>query len=159
MTKPNLYSVGLFAAVLVAAMLVGSTSAFAVPPLEVPGAGVCEDPAPRTEGFWRRVCKKDHPDQPDRSILTDELCEDLNPDPNRDPCERARSQFAAVQYNVISGRLDATCTVDAIGEDVAAAIALVDALIDEGTKSSCKAASSLAAAINEGGVSPTVHGS
>jgi hypothetical protein len=98
----------------------------------------CEDPAPHTQGFWRRVCKKNHPDQPDRSILTPELCEDLNPDPHSDPCERARSQ----------------CNVDATGDTVDEAIAAALALIDEGTNTSCKEASALCGGINEGGVSP-----
>jgi hypothetical protein len=106
-----------------------------------------------TQGFWRRVCMKDHPDQPDRSILTEELCEDLNPDPHSDPCERARSQCAAVAYNVISGRLPELCEVDATGENVATTIAEVEALLTEGTNDSCKEASALCAGINEGGVS------
>ena len=114
---------------------------------------LCENLDPRTQGFWRRVCKKPHPDQPDRSILTPELCEDLNPDPHSDPCERARSQCAATQYNVLSGRLDEACTVDATGEDVEDAIAAAEALISEGTNNSCKDASALCAGINEGGVS------
>jgi len=113
----------------------------------------CENLDPRTQGFWRRVCKKEHPDQPDRSMLTPELCEDLNPDPNNDPCEKARSQCAATQYSVLSDRLDEECTVDATGDDVAAAIAEAEALIAEGTNSSCKAAQSLCAGINEGEVS------
>ncbi|TDI53306.1 MAG: hypothetical protein E2O97_00675 [Acidobacteria bacterium] len=117
-----------------------------------PPPSECENVDPRTQGFWRRVCKKDHPDQPDRSILTDELCEDLNPDPHSDPCERARSQCAATQYNVISGRLDAECTVDSTGESVADAIAEALDLIDEGTRNSCKSAQSLCAGINEGDV-------
>ena len=153
MTKTSFFSVGLFAAVLVAAMLLGSTSAFAVPaPIE---NGICEDPDPRTLGFWRRVCKKDHPDQENRSILTAELCEDLNPDPQSDPCERARSQCAAVQYNNLSGRLPDECIVDSTGEDVANAIAAAEALINAGTNDSCKEAQDLCAGINEGDVSPS----
>jgi len=118
-----------------------------------PGCPMCENVDPRSQGFWRRVCKKPHPDQPDRSFLTPELCEDMNPDPNSDPCEKARSQCAAVAYNVLSERVDATCTVDATGGDVAAALAEAAALIDEGTNNSCKAAQALCAGINEGGVS------
>jgi hypothetical protein len=113
----------------------------------------CQNLSPSSQGFWRRVCKKDHPAQPDRSILTPQLCEDMNPDPNSDPCEKARSQCAAVQYNVVSDRLDEGCTVDATGENVTAAIAAAQALIAEGTNQSCKAAQGLCAGINEGGVS------
>ncbi len=113
----------------------------------------CEDPDPRTQGFWRRVCKKNHPDQPDRSILTAELCEDLNPDPHSDPCERARSQFAALLYNLASDRIQEGCVDDATGNNVGATVDAIEALIDEGTNNSCKTASSLAASINEGNVS------
>jgi hypothetical protein len=118
--------------------------------IEVP---LCSDPSPHTQGFWRRVCKKAHSDQPDRSILTDELCEDLNPDPHSDPCERARSQAAALAYNVISERVDAGCIADSTGETIGEALAEVEDLIAQGTNNSCKAASDLAASINEGGVS------
>ncbi len=109
-----------------------------------------------TQGFWRRVCKKNHPAVPDRTIVEDPaglaLCEDLNPDPHNDPCERARSQCAAVEFNVLSGKLDDTAIVDSTGESVAEAIAEAQALIDEGTNQSCKDASDLCAEINEGGV-------
>ena len=113
----------------------------------------CEDPDPRTQGFWRRVCKKNHPDQPDRSILTVELCNDLNPDPSSDPCERARSQFAALLLNIASDRLQEGCIGTATGESVGDLVARIEALIAEGTAASCKEASDLAAALNEGGVS------
>ena len=59
-----------------------------------------------------------------------------------------------MQYNVSSDRLDDDCIVDSTGESVAEAIAEAQALLDEGTKNSCKAASQLCAGINEGGVSP-----
>lgn len=110
-------------------------------------------PEPRTQGFWRRVCKKDHPDQPDRSILTTQLCNDLNPDPRSDACERARSQAAAMQYNIRSGRLGMSCIDNSSGAAVSQTVAEIDALIGEGTKKSCKTASRLAASINEGNVS------
>jgi len=118
-----------------------------------PGCPMCENVDPKSQGFWRRVCKKPHPDQPDRSFLTDALCEDMNPDPNNDPCEKARSQCAAVAYNVLSERVDETCTVDATGGDVASALADAATLIAQGTNPSCKAAQALCAGINEGGVS------
>lgn len=127
--------------------------AFEVEPGTCPLPSVCEDPQPHTQGFWRRVCKKAHPDQPDRSILTTELCEDMNPDPHSDPCERARSQFAAVLYNLASDRIQEGCIDDNTGNDVGATVEAIEALISEGTKDSCKTASSLAASINEGGVS------
>jgi len=114
---------------------------------------LCEDPSPNTQGFWRRVCKKSHPHQPDRSFLTSELCEDLNPDPASDPCERARSQAAAVDYNITSDRLQEDCIVDLIGETVGDTVEDIQALITEGTNLSCKAALALAASINEGNVS------
>jgi hypothetical protein len=121
---------------------------------DAPICEVCENLEPKSQGFWRRVCKKDHPSQPDRSILTPELCEDMNPDPNNSSCEKARTQCAAVQYNVLSDRLDGVCIVDATGANVYAAIAEAQALIAEGTNSSCKVAQGLCAGINEGEVSP-----
>ena len=105
---------------------------------------------PRTQGFWRRVCKKNHPDHEDRSILDPTLCEDLNPDPHSDPCERARSQFAAAQYKE---RVSDQCIDDSDGNEVAATMAEIAALIAEGTNQSCKQASDKAASLNEGGVS------
>jgi len=76
--------------------------AFEVAPDTCPLPSSCDDPNPRTQGFWRRVCKKNHADQPDRSILTAELCEDLNPDPHSDPCERGRGasslRFSTTSY-------------------------------------------------------------
>jgi len=110
-------------------------------------------PEPRSQGFWRRVCKKDHPDQPDRSILTTQLCSDLNPDPSSDACEQARSQAAALQYNIVSGRLGLSCIDEGSGGTVGDSVAVIEALIAEGTDRSCKLASELAAAINEGNVS------
>ncbi len=106
-----------------------------------------------TQGFWRRVCKKAHPDQPDRTILTPELCEDLNPDPHSDPCKRARSQLAALLYNIDSGRVNEGCIDDSTGDKVGETVDAIEDLIDEGTNSSCKDASQLSAGINEGGVS------
>jgi hypothetical protein len=131
----------------------GIYEAFEVEAGTCPLPSSCVDPDPRTQGFWRRVCKKNHPDQPDRSILTAELCEDLNPDPHSDPCERARSQFAALQYNIISGRVDEGCVDDNTGNDVGATVDAIETLIAEGTNNSCKTASSLAASLNEGNVS------
>ena len=131
----------------------GLYEAFEVAPETCPLPSSCVDPDPRTQGFWRRVCKKDHPAQPDRSILTAELCEDLNPDPHSDPCERARSQLAAVLYNIASDRLDEGCVDDNTGNDVGATVDAIESLIAEGTNNSCKTASSLAASINEGNVS------
>lgn len=115
--------------------------------------GVCEDPAPRTQGFWQGVCKKDHPDQPDRSILTPELCDDLNPDPPSDPCERARSHYAALLYNIASDRVREDCVDDITGDTVEDSVVAIEALIAEGTRNSCKTASDLAASLNEGNVS------
>ncbi len=129
-----------------------SSLALIAEPDRPPGAE-CEDPAPSTQGFWRRVCKKIHPAQADRSFLTPELCEDLNPDPHSDPCERARAQFASVLYNLESERIADDCIVDATQEDVVTTIDEIEALIAEGTNLSCKNASALSAGINEGGVS------
>ena len=112
---------------------------------------ICE---PRTQGFWRRVCRRDHPDQPDQSILTAELCEDLNPDPPSDPCERARSQFAALLLNIDSDRLEGSCIVIATGLSVDDLVETIEALLGEGTADSCQDARALAASVNEGGVTP-----
>ena len=109
-------------------------------------------PQPRTQGFWRRVCKKNHPEQPDRSILTVTLCSDLKPRPPSDPCERARSQAAALQYNILSGRLGMSCIDESSAGTVGQTVAEIDALIAAGTKRSCKTAARLAASINEGNV-------
>jgi hypothetical protein len=110
-------------------------------------------PEPRTQGFWRRVCEMDHPDQPDRGFLTVSLCDDLNPDPSSDPCERARSQAAALQYNILSGRLGMSCIDEGSGVTVGESAAEIEALIADGTKRSCKMAAALAASINEGNAS------
>jgi len=133
-------------------MVFGEEKAIAGAPVGMDAMDEC-DPDPRTQGFWRRVCKKAHPAQPDRSILTDELCADLNPDPNSDPCERARSQFAAVLYNLDSDRLQGVCIVEDNGESLADTVAEIEALIADGTDDSCKEASGIAASINEGDVS------
>ncbi len=96
---------------------------------------------------------KEHPDEPDRRFLTPELCEDLNPDPHSDPCERARSQCAALSYNILSDRVQVGCVDDTTGDTVGSTAAEAEALITEGTNSSCKEASALCALINEGNVS------
>ncbi len=146
---PNTYAP--LEAILATDAFNGLYEAFEVEPGTCPGV-VC-DPDPRTQGFWRRVCKKAHPEQPDRSILTPELCADLNPDPHNDPCERARSQHAAVLYNLDSDRLQGFCIVDANGDSLTDTVLEIEALILLGTKNSCKEASDLAASINEGDVS------
>ena len=121
----------------------------------------CEDPSPRTQGFWRLVCKKNHPDLFDRSILTDELCADLNPDPRSDPCERARSQLAALLLNIGSDRIQDSCIATETGETVDELEDTIEVLIEDDdaesdvsvfTANSCKEASDLAASVNEGGV-------
>ena len=121
--------------------------------LSVTCSEACPDPAPQTQGFWRRVCKKNHSQQLDRSILTEELCADLNPDPHSDPCERARSQAAAVDYNLLSDRIRESCVDDNTGTDVGTTVAAIEALITTGTNASCKEAQALAASINEGNLS------
>lgn len=146
---PNTYAP--LEAILAKDAFAGIYEAFEVEPGTCPGV-VC-DPDPRTQGFWRRVCKKDHPEQPDRSILTPVLCRWLNPDPHKDPCERARSQFAAVLLNLDSDRLQGVCIVTANGESLTDTVAEIGALIAFGSNNSCKEASDLAASINEGGVS------
>jgi hypothetical protein len=77
----------------------------------------------------------------------------LNPYPHSDPCERARSQAAAIAYNIASGRVSAICIDDLTGDLVGLTLLEIQALIDEGTNLSCKEASALAASINEGNVS------
>jgi hypothetical protein len=148
---PNTYAP--FEAILAKDAFNGLYEAFEVEPGTCPEIVASCDPDPRTQGFWRRVCKKAHPEQPDRSILTDELCGDLNPNPHNDPCERARSQQAAVLLNLDSDRLQGVCIVTANGDSLTDTVAEIEALIAANTNDSCKEASNLAASINEGGVS------
>lgn len=143
---PNTYAP--LEAILAKDAFAGIYEAFEVEPGTCPGI-VC-DPDPRTQGFWRRVCKKDHPEQP--RILDPVLCRWLNPDPHKDPCERARSQFAAVLLNLDSDRLQGVCIVTANGDSLTDTVIEIETLIAVGTKNSCKEASDLAASINEGGV-------
>ena len=165
MTKTNLYSVGLFAAVLVAAMLVGSTSAFAQ-------CGPEEDPDVRTQGFWKRVCAGPHPSGEEGNLsvyanivdinlvfsgVSDvvALCDRLNPDPKNDKCEKAEAQFMTLLLNVISGRIaSCNCIRDPdLGETtVDGAADLIDVLLldPERTFDDCVLAQSIADAINNG---------
>ena len=132
--------------------LVAAVCAFSARPSFATVCMVCIDPAPLTQGFWGRVCTKPHPDQPDRSILSPVLCEDLKPNPTSSPCEQARSQRAAVILNILSDRIQIGCSATGTGKTVGDVVTLIDSLIAQSTTTACKRAQALAAAINEGGV-------
>ena len=129
-----------------------------------------EDPDVRTQGFWKRVCKKPHPSGEHENLPgyvdcvndtatfsdvddVDELCDRLHPDPRNDKCEQAEAQFMALLLNVCSGRV-ATCNCvfdpDLGDTTVGDAIEIIDALLVLGTFDDCALAQSIAAAINEG---------
>ena len=103
---------------------------------------------PRTQGFWQRICKGEHPETPDN--FDDGNCEHLliKGSARSNPCVRARSQEAALLYNLTHNYLSEGCEVNLAGydnvgdvvEEVASMIAAED----------CKAAADLAEAVNSG---------
>lgn len=114
---------------------------------------LCE-PEPKTQGFWRRVCKKPHPEIPEEQrqqlitlLLPDgtNVCDALQAKGNarKNPCVRARSQFAALILNVAAGFLSISCEVD--NTTVGDLIGIVGDLIDD---ENCKEAADLAEAAN-----------
>jgi hypothetical protein len=137
---------------------------------------VCTDivdpPEVRTQGFWRRVCKKPHPEEPDGvdpyaadaiafgsplfdGFDADSICAlmAVSP-PENDMCRKARRQFMAVLLNLASGRLGLCNCIDSdltsattVEEVVAEIIGLLSGSPDHAT---CVLAKSLAAEINEG---------
>ncbi|MHC4278476.1 MAG: hypothetical protein ACYSTI_14340 [Planctomycetota bacterium] len=84
-------------------------------------------------------------------------CEGMDADPPNDPCERALKQLTALLLNVESGRLDETCELDTspicISTTVGDLIDEVAGLILQGGED-CVDAGYCAAVVNEGGVTP-----
>ncbi len=131
-----------------------------------------EDPDVRTQGFWKRVCKKTHPSGEHEKLPSyvdcvnktttfadvgdvDALCDRLNPDPKNAKCEQAEAQFMALLLNVCSGRVaECNCINDPdLGETtVGEAIDFIDMLLsDPGrTFQDCVLAQSIADALNNG---------
>ena len=126
-----------------------------------------EDPAVRTQGFWKRVCEKPHPsgeheNLPDYvdfvnatatfSDVVDEvaLCEELHPSPKKDKCEQAEAQFTALLLNLASGLIAECNCVDAttVGEQAD----LIDGLLSNParTREDCVLAQEIADQINNG---------
>lgn len=121
----------------------------------------------RTQGFWRRVCKKEHPEESNgvdpyvdevvnlgSPIFDDfdatDICDlmEVSP-PENDPCVKAMRQFMALLLNIASGRLT-TCQDLTDGRTVEDAIDEIKDLLITGTEDDCKDAQALAASINEG---------
>ncbi|MCH7760676.1 T9SS type A sorting domain-containing protein [candidate division TA06 bacterium] len=121
----------------------------------------------RTQGFWRRVCKKPHPEELNGvdpyvddvvalgSPIFDgfdagDICDlmAVSP-PENDPCRKARRQFAAILLNIASDRLT-TCQGITDGSTVQDAIDEIKTLLASGSDDDCKEAQGLAAEINEG---------
>lgn len=132
------------------------------------------DPDVRTQGFWKRVCKKPHPSGEHENLhgyvdfvasfaagtfgdveTAADICDRLNPNPQNSKCEQAEAQFMALMLNVASGRIaTCNCVLDpdlgllTMGE----AAKLIDFLLSNADRTfeDCVFAQSLAAAINEG---------
>jgi streptogramin lyase len=122
----------------------------------------------RTLGFWRRVCKKPHPEEPDGiepyadsvvvlgspifdGFTSDDICDlmAVSP-PENDMCRKARRQFAALLLNIASGRLT-TCQDLTYGGTVQDAIDQIVTLLDEDTEHViCEEAKTIADDINNG---------
>jgi hypothetical protein len=133
---------------------------------------IVDPPEVRTQGFWRRVCKKPHPEEPngvdpyaaDAIALGSPLFDGFDADsicalmavspPENDMCRKARRQFMALLLNLASGRVGLCNCIDSglttagtVEEVVAEIIALLSGSPDHAT---CVLAKSLAAEINEG---------
>ena len=128
-----------------------------------------EDPDVRTQGFWKRVCKKPHPSGEDELLPTyvncvkttatfadvDDLCVRLRPKSKKDKCEQAEAQFMALLLNICSGRV-ATCNcVDDpdLGEATVGEVAdVIDFLLSnpDRTFEDCVLAQAIADRINNG---------
>ena len=130
------------------------------------------DPDVRTQGFWKRVCKKPHPSGEHENLPgyvacvsaaatfrdvadEDDLCDRLHPDPKNDKCEQAEAQFMALLLNVCSGRIEVCNCID--DPDLGAAtvgdaVAIIDGLLSNPARTfeDCVLAQAIAAAINEG---------
>ncbi len=111
---------------------------------------VCE---PRTQGFWKRICagaterKRMHPETP--PDFDTRMCRMLMAVDGSDPCARARSQLAALLYNVKYGYLSECCVLSEQYRSMTVAMAVerVEMMLARGL---CKEAADLAEAINSG---------
>jgi hypothetical protein len=122
--------------------------------------GVCPlDVSPRTLGFWKRICQKDHPEfsGDERMDLIAAVSEALGVDAcaalsqNGTKCERAFRQRVALEFNLQSGLLGERCELDdpdfaAVGE----ALTEIDADLASGEDARCVEANELADDINNG---------
>ena len=122
-------------------------------------ADVCD---PRTQGFWKRICTKDHPefngtDRTDLIGLVDVTAVGPNAcavyDQLKKPtkCQLADRQRIALEFNLQSGFLESTCPLSD-GSTVGDAVTQIDADLATDTKASCTAANDLADSINTGEV-------
>jgi hypothetical protein len=122
----------------------------------------------RTQGFWRRVCKKPHPEEPDGvdpyvtdvvtlgspifdGFVTDAICDlmAVSP-PENDMCRKAKRQFMALLLNVASSRLT-LCQSLTNGDIVQDAVDQIKTLLDGNPDpSSCELAKTIADDINNG---------
>jgi hypothetical protein len=132
------------------------------------GLGIPCDPIkpwePRTQGYWRRQCKKNpHEDVcayvDSVHILAglfdafdcDSICDLLNVNPpERDMCRKARRQYMALLLNVASGKL-AVCNCLEDGREVGDVITKIDSLLSgDPDFRTCELAKTLADEINNG---------
>jgi hypothetical protein len=131
-----------------------------------------ENPAVRTQGFWKRQCAGPHPSGEHGNLpgyvecvnetatfagVTNvvSLCDRLHPDPPDDKCEQAEAQFMALMLNLCSGRVAVCNPVDdpdlgptTVGE----AAAFIDGLLSnpDRTFQDCELAQAIADRINRG---------
>jgi uncharacterized protein (AIM24 family) len=119
----------------------------------------------RTQGFWRRVCKKPHPEELNGvepyvgeivalgSPIFDgfdagDICDLMKVSPpENDMCRKARRQFMALLLNVASGRMT-TCQELTDGSTVQDAIDQIKTLLDSPDHGSCERAKIIADDIN-----------
>jgi hypothetical protein len=121
----------------------------------------------RTQGFWRRVCKKPHPEEPDgvgpyvsdvvalgspifNGFDADDICDlmAVSP-PENDMCQKAQRQFMALLLNIASGRLT-TCQELTDGRTVQDAIDQIKILLNSPDRVACEEAKTIADDINNG---------
>ena len=104
--------------------------------------------SPRTQGYWKRLCKGPHPSgdalsQADVDCVNNtctfasvqsvnDICERLHPDPPNNKCEQAEAQFMSLMLNICRGRvtesqpIDSECTANTtVGQSRAEADALL----------------------------------
>lgn len=128
---------------------------------------------PRSQGFWKRQCKKPHPSGEHGNLplyiptvnatatfawvsTVEDICSVMwTPPPRNDPCDKAETQFMALLLNIASGRIDEGCCVgsDLCSSDtVGQVVADIDALLSDPNRSrrDCKDAQAMADAINSG---------